>query len=137
MSLDQRAKILKAVTSNSYGVKEIIHDIRGKRASNIISLLENMKQERLIDIKQVSLSKRGRPKKKVIATPLGYEFLKAYVKLQTKPLRSSQQDLERAKKDAHYVERLVANGHSPFQIFMELNAIVNNIKVSGTTSQAL
>ena len=133
MSLDQRAKILEAVTSNSYGVKEIIQKVQGTRASNIISLVKDMRQERLVELQQVPTS-RGRPKKKIIPTSLGCEFLETYRKLKAKPLKSRKSDLERAKKDAAYTERLVTFGHSPFQLFMELNTIANNIKISGETS---
>ena len=134
MSLDQKAKILEAVASNSYGVKEIIQKVQGTRASHIISLLNDMNREKLVELQQVPRSRRGRPKKRVTLTALGYEFLETYRKLKAKPLRSSKQDLERSKRDAYYTERLVANGHSPFQLFMELNTLANDIKISGKTS---
>lgn len=134
MSLDQKAKILKAVASNSYGVKEIIQKVQGTRASHIISLVNEMNREKLVELQQVPMSRRGRPKKCVTLTSLGYAFLETYRKLQAKPLRSRKQDLERSKRDAYYAERLVANGYSPFQLFMELNIIANNIKISGKTS---
>jgi hypothetical protein len=134
LSLDQRAKILEAATSNSYGVKEIIQKVQGTRASNIVSLVKDMRQERLVQVQQVPRSGPGRPKMKIIPTSLGYEFLETFRRLKAKPLRSRQSDLERAKRDAAYTERLVENGHSPFQLFMELNAIAYNIKVSEATS---
>jgi hypothetical protein len=134
LSLDQRAKILETVISNSYGVKEIIEKIQGTRASNILSLVKDMKEEKLVKVQQVSRSGPGRPKMKIIPTSLGCEFLETYRKLKAKPLRSRQSDLERAKVDAAYAERLVEMGHSAFQLFMELNAIVNNIKVSEEAS---
>jgi hypothetical protein len=134
LSLDQRAKILEAVTSNSYGIKETIQKVQGTRASNIISLVKDMTQERLVQVQQVPRSRPGRPKKKIIPTSLGYEFLETYRTLKAKPLRSRQSDLEHAKRDAAYAESLVKNGHSPFQLFMELNTIANNIKISGETS---
>jgi hypothetical protein len=132
--LDQRAKILEAVTSDSYGVKEIVQKVQGIRASNIISLVKDMRRERLVQVQQVPRSGPGRPKMKIIPTSLGYEFLETYRKLKAKPLRSRHSDLERAKKDAAYTERLVKSGHSPFQLFMELNTIANNIKVSEEAS---
>jgi hypothetical protein len=134
LSLDQRAKILEVVTSNSYGVKEIIERVSGTRASNIISLVKDMRRERLVQAELVPISGPGRPKMKIVPTSLGYEFLETYRKLKAKPLRSRQSDLERAKVDAAYAERLVEMGHSAFQLFMELNAIVNNIKVSEEAS---
>ena len=93
-----------------------------------------MNREKLVELQQVPMSRRGRPKKCVTLTSLGYEFLETYRKLQAKPLRSRKQDLERSKRDAYYAERLVAAGHFPFQLFMELNTLANNIKISGKTS---
>lgn len=89
-----------------------------------------MREERLIELKPVPPSRRGRPKKTVVCTPLGLEFLITHNNLRMKPLRARRQDLEHAVKDALYSEMLVEFGHSPFRLFMELNAIADNIKVS-------
>lgn len=67
--------------------------------------------------------------------PLGIEFLETYRELKMKPLKAKKEDLEHAVRDAAYTGRLVANGHSPFQIFMELNTIAHNIKISSETSE--
>ena len=136
MSLDQRAQMLEAVVSDPCGVREIIQKLRWK-PSRVISLLEVMKEERLVELQCARTSKRGRPKKNIICTSLGFEFLETYRRLKMKPLRSRKEDLEHAVKDALYAERLVANGHSPFKLFMELNTIVHNIKVSSEASEAV
>jgi DNA-binding PadR family transcriptional regulator len=129
MSLDQRAHILNTVRSDPCGVRELIQKLRW-RSSHVISLLEKMKHERLIELQRERTRKRGRPKKNITCTPLGLSFLETYKKLQIKPLRARKEDLEHAVKDALYTERLAANGHSPFKLFMELNTIAHNIKVS-------
>jgi DNA-binding PadR family transcriptional regulator len=129
MSLDQRAQILNTVRSAPCGVRELIQKLRW-RSSHVISLLEKMKDERLIESQRAHTRKRGRPKKNITCTPLGLAFLETHKKLQTKPLRARKEDLEHAVKDALYTERLAANGHSPFKLFMELNTIAHNIKVS-------
>lgn len=136
MSLDQRAQILEAVVSDPCSVREIIQKIRGK-TSYVISLLRTMKQERLIELQQITYSRRGRPKKNITPTSLGFEFLETYRRLKMKPLRARKEDLEHAVKDALYTERLVANGHSPFKLFMELNTFVHNIKVSSETPKVI
>jgi hypothetical protein len=94
-----------------------------------------MNEEQLITLQQVAHSKRGRPKKSITCTPLGFEFLSTYKKLKMTPLRARKEDLAHAAKDAAYASRLVANGHSPFKIFMELNTIARNIKVSSETPE--
>jgi hypothetical protein len=52
------------------------------------------------------------------------------------PLKARKEDLAHAVKDAAYTNRLVARGHSPFKIFMELNMIARNINVSSETSES-
>jgi len=136
MSIEQRAKILETATSSPLGVREIVERLKGK-TSNITALLEEMRNEGLVDLKRVASAKRGRPKKQVLCTSLGVDFLETYRTLRTKPLRARRQDLEHAVEDARYAERLVANGHSPFELFKELNMIVDNIKVPSKTAETV
>jgi transcription initiation factor IIE alpha subunit len=137
MSLDQRAQVLEIVLSTKLGVRDLALAL-GWKTSRVISLIRKMNEEKLIDLqKEATSSKRGRPKKNIICTPLGAEFLEAYRKLKMKPLKARKEDLERAVRDASYASRLVANGHSPFKIFMELNAIARNIKNSSETFEII
>jgi DNA-binding PadR family transcriptional regulator len=136
MSLEQRAKILEITAVSPCGVREIVHLLKLK-TSNVISLLRKMGEEQLIDIQLANGPKKGRPKKCITSTSLGQEFLDAYKKLNLKPLRARKQDLNHAAKDALYASRLVEGGHSPFQIFMELNIIASNIKNSSETHQSI
>jgi DNA-binding PadR family transcriptional regulator len=130
MSLEQRAKILQAITvSTECGVRDIVLMLRMKN-SNVISLLRRMEQERLIDVQLAKGIKKGRPKKRVAVTLLGNDFLDSYRELNLKRLRSTKADLDRAVKDALYARRLADRGHSTFEVFMELNAIASNIKNS-------
>ena len=52
-------------------------------------------------------------------------------------LKARKEDLDRAVKQTLYVIRLIEYGHSPFEIFMELNTIARNIKVSSETSETV
>lgn len=134
MSLDQRAQLLETVIFTNCGVRDLVQALEWK-TSIVISLIRKMNEEKLIDLQQAISSKRGRPKKNIICTPLGIEFLETYRELKMKPLKAKKEDLEHAVRDAAYTGRLVANGHSPFQIFMELNTIAHNIKISSETSE--
>ena len=134
MSLDQRVQILEAAASTAYGVRDLVQVLKWK-TSKVVSLLREMNKEKLVELQKSTYSRRGRPKKNIVCTPLGFEFLETYRKLKMKPLRARKEDLEHAVKDASYTSRLVANGHSPFEIFMELNTIASNIKVSSETPQ--
>jgi DNA-binding MarR family transcriptional regulator len=136
MSLDQRAQILTAVASATCGVRDLAQTLKWK-TSNVVSLLKKMNEEQLVEFQQAPHSKRGRPKKRVACTPLGFAFLSKYNKLKMTPLKARKNDLERAVKDAEYASRLVANGHAPFKIFMELNRIARNITVSLETSETV
>jgi len=88
-----------------------------------------MREEGLISLES-SPSERGRPKKIVKPTALGLEFLEIYEKLEAKPLQARKNDLKHAVDDALYARRLAEKGHSPFALFMELNDIASNIKIS-------
>ena len=134
--MDDRARLLDAVVLARNGVKDLIRMLDW-RASRVVFLLRIMRHERLIDFHSVARGKQGRPKQVVFATPLGLEFLQVYRSLRMMPLRAREEDLAHAVKDAYYTQRLVEYGHSPFKLFMELNAIVNNIKISSETSETL
>jgi len=139
MSLEQKAQILEAVASmasTAYGIRDLARTLKWK-TSTLISLSKRMKEERLVEFRRDKNNKRGRPKKNIVCTPLGLDFLETYKKLKMKPLRARKQDLEHAVKDALYTNRLVENGHSPLKMFMELNTIVRNLKVSSETSQTV
>lgn len=128
MSIDARARILEIANSNLCGVKEVVQKI-DLRTSSTLSLLKRMSEEGLISLEN-GHPKRGRPKKIVKPTALGYEFLETYEKLKIKPLKAKKSDLKHAIEDALYTRRLVEKGHFPFALFMELNNIAYNIKIS-------
>jgi DNA-binding MarR family transcriptional regulator len=134
MFIEQRAKILEITTSKTCGVRDLIQLLKMK-TSNITSLLKKMEEEQLISTQFAKKNKKGRPKKRVIPTPLGHEFLETYMKLNLSIIKSRKTDLDHAAKDAKYAERLVETGHSPFQIFLELNTIASNIKNSSENHQ--
>jgi len=138
MSLEQRAKILEIAihTQSNRGVREIVHLLRLK-TSNVISMLRKMSEEQLIEIQREKAQKRGKPKNNITATPLGKEFLETYQRLKNKPLKARKADLRHAARDAHYARRLADNGHSTFQVFMELNMIASNINQSSKNNQAI
>jgi predicted transcriptional regulator len=129
MSLEQRARILQAVTLRVCGVRDLVQLLKIK-SSNVISLLRRMEEEKLIEVQFAKSPKKGRPKKCITVSSLGYDFLDSYKKLNLKRLTARKADLDHAVKDAIYASRLAESGHSTFQVFMELNTIVSNIKNS-------
>ena len=136
MSLEQKAQILQIAVSGTCGIRDLAHKLRWK-TSTIVSLTKKMNEEKLITFQAFRHTSRGRPKKNIACTPLGNEFLKNYRKLTIIPLKATRADFEHAKRDAAYTQRLVENGHSPFELFMELNSIIRNIRNSSETHQTV
>jgi len=136
MSLEKEAQFLEAAVSAPCGLRDLARTLKWK-TSTVISLSKKMNEERLIQFQKVKHSRRGRPKKNIVCTSLGLDFLETYGKLKMKPLRARKTDLEHAVKDALYTERLIARGHQPFKLFMELNEIARNINNSSKTNQTV
>lgn len=136
LSLDQKAQVLEAAANAECGVRDITQRLTCN-TSKVITLLKEMEEEGLIETRPTLCSKRGRPKKVIVHTPLGLELLEAYRKAAMKPLRARKADLKRAVSDAAYAERLVARGLSPFNLFMELNAVARNIEKSSKASETV
>jgi len=136
MSLEQESQILQVAASGACGIRDLAHKLRWK-TSTIVSLSKKMHEEKLIEFQTVKRPSRGRPKKGIVCTALGFDFLETYRKLKMTPLRARKADLERAAKDALYTQRLVENGRSPFELFMELNSIVRNIRDSSEAHQTV
>jgi DNA-binding PadR family transcriptional regulator len=136
MSLEQKSQILQVAVSSVCGIRDLAHKLE-RKTSTIVSLSKKMEEEKLIELQVVKRSGRGRPKKSVVCTALGFDFLETYRKLEMTPLKARKADLERAEKDALYTQRLVENGHSAFELFMELNSIVRNIRDSSETHQTI
>ena len=136
MSLEQKSRILQVATLGTCGIRDLAHKLKWK-TSTVVSLTKKMNEERLIEFKAVRHAGRGRPRKGIVGTPLGLEFLNTYRKLSMTPLKATKADLEHAARDASYTRRLVENGHSSFELFMELNSIVRNIRNSSEAHQAV
>jgi DNA-binding PadR family transcriptional regulator len=136
MSLEQKSQILQVAASGTCGIRDLANKLRWK-TSTIVSLTKKMNEEKLIEFQALKHTGLGRPKKNIAGTPLGMEFLKNYAKLTMTPLKATKADFEHATRDAAYTQRLVDNGHSPFELFMELNSIVRNIRNSSETHQTV
>jgi DNA-binding PadR family transcriptional regulator len=136
MALEQKSQILQVAASGACGIRDLAHKLRWK-TSTIVFLTKKMNEEKLITFRTAKHPSRGRPKKSIACTPLGVEFLKNYERLTMTPLKATKADFEHATRDAAYTQRLIENGHSPFELFMELNSIVRNIRNSSETHQTV
>lgn len=123
MSTEIKAQLLDTIREESLGVREMARRFR-KRPETIISLIREMENEGLLETSSQLTQKKGRPKRILKPTGLGEEYLETFRRLMMKTLRASRNDLAKAKRDAEYVNRLIARGKNPYQAFAELNDLV-------------
>ena len=123
MSLEVEVQVLSIVKKYPVGVRELSKIMR-RRTQTVVSTIKMMNAAGLVDVRPEETRRRGRPRQIVKATMLGDDYLEAYNRLRIKPLRSNRNDLEKAKRDAEYVNRLVARGIEPYDAFLELNSLV-------------
>jgi DNA-binding PadR family transcriptional regulator len=116
--------LLRGAASRRTGLVQLARELRVGPA-RLIALLRHMQEEGLVETGEARSGRVGRPKILVQATELGRAYLKAYDSLISTALKSREADLDRAVEDAEYAARLTAAGNSPYDLFLELNNIVN------------
>ena len=123
MSLEVEAQVLSIVKKYPVGVRELSKIMR-RRTQTVVSTIKMMNAAGLVDVRPEETRRRGRPRQIVKATMLGDDYLEAYNRLRIMPMRSNRNDLVKARRDAEYVNRLVARGIEPYDAFLELNSLV-------------
>jgi len=123
MSLEVEVQVLSIVKKYPVGVRELSKIMR-RRTQTVVSTIKMMNAAGLVDVRPEETRRRGRPRQIVKATMLGDDYLEAYNKLRIMPMRSNRNDLVKARRDAEYVNRLVARGIEPYDAFLELNSLV-------------
>ncbi len=126
MGVDDKVTVLRAARSSPCSIRALMEMLHWK-SSKALGLIREMEEEGLIELREEKGNKRGRPRKMPTVTPLGEELLKDYKRLEEKRLRARKTDLQRAVRDAQYVDRLVEAGHDAFKLFLELNDLVRHI----------
>jgi len=129
--LDDEAAILKAVSSNPCGVRELVEKLHWK-TERVVLLLKTMEKEGFIEFHENITLNRGRPKKLVVATTLGDEFLETFEKCQRKAIQINYNDVKSAVYQANLAKKLEEYHISPFKRFWELNSIAFKIRNSIT-----
>lgn len=125
MTLEAEFQALDIIKRRVLGVRELAERMQ-MRTQTVVSMVGRMTSMGLVEVRAERTDRRGRPRKRVSITILGMDYLNTFNELKLKPLRSSRNDLMRARKDAEYVNRLVARGRDPYQAFLELNSLVRN-----------
>jgi len=125
LTLEAEFQALDIIKRRVLGVRELAERMQ-MRTQTVVSMVGRMTSMGLVEVRAERTDRRGRPRKRVSITILGMDYLNTFNELKLKPLRSSRNDLMRARKDAEYVNRLVARGRDPYQAFLELNSLVRN-----------
>jgi len=126
MGVDDKAMVLRAVSSSPCSIRVLMEMLHWK-TSKALGLIREMEEEGSIELREEKGNKRGRPRRMATVTPLGEEFLRDYKRLEEKRLKARKTDLQRAARDAQYVDRLVEAGQDTFKLFLELNDLVRRI----------
>src|SRR2546428_796568 len=121
------AALLRHSLSGPSGVQQMATKLR-LGPSTLIGLMAKLEDEGLLEVFELSTGNAGRPKKGMRVTALGMEYLRAYESLSLKSLRSRRADLRRAAEDGAYARRLAERGTSPYDLFLELNALAKDAR---------
>ena len=121
-NLALRLAILRALSEPHSGVARMAKELR-VGPSSLIGEMADMRESGLLDFGSARTGSRGRPRRSVVATALGTEYLRSHERLERIIPRSRRSDLRRAALDGEYAARLAAGGVSPYALFFELNAI--------------
>lgn len=111
--------MLGLASSGLTGVLRLSRELRIGPA-RLIRLLDEMREEGLVDIDEIHSKRAGRPMRRVAVTELGKDYMDTYNKLALRLLRSRRADLQRASADADYARRLASKGVPPYDLFLEL-----------------
>ena len=117
------ASILKKAANGASGTTQMAKELRIGPA-RLIELSRSLREEGLTEIRTEHPRSAGRPLVRIVPTPLGEEYLKAYDVLNSKTLKSRPADLLRATTDARYARRLAERGLPTTSLFLELNSLV-------------
>jgi predicted transcriptional regulator len=125
LSSDQAIRILQYCEQNTPSVSEILAELGG-RYETTIGLIKELSAWKLV---KVTREKKGvgRPKNLIQTTPLGKQFIEQHNRLLGIRLRSNDNDIRRALKQAAETQRLLELGIDPYVRFQEVNEIVRNI----------
>jgi len=129
--LDEKAAVLKTIHANPCGIRELVEKLHWK-PERVISLLKTMQEEGLIEFLGNHTPNRGRPKKLVVASTLGAEFLETSEECQKKAIQINHNDIKSAVYQANLAKKLEEYHVSLFQRFWELNSIALKIRNSIT-----
>jgi len=133
--LDENATILNAINQNPCGVRELVEKLHWK-TERVISLLKTMLEQGLIEFHENITLYRGRPKKLIVASTLGSEFLETFDRCQRKTIQINSNDIKSAIYQADLAKKLEQYHVSPIQRFWELTSIALKVRNSFTVEDS-
>jgi predicted transcriptional regulator len=132
MRIDLAATILAYCGEADLSVSELIRKVSGNHDSTM-ALVKEL-EERSLLLPEISRKQSvGRPRQYLRITPIGRRFVRECRRLHDLSLRSNDNDIRKALRQAELAQRLVDMGISPYARFQEMNEIARNIASTAKT----
>jgi predicted transcriptional regulator len=126
LRLELASTILSYCNESDLSVSELIRKVGGNYG-NTMAQLKELKERGLLLSESIRDKRVGRPRQLLQPTSLGKRFMSEYSRLNDLSLRSSNNDIRKALKQAELARRLVERGISPYARFQEINELARNV----------
>ncbi|HXZ90744.1 MAG TPA: hypothetical protein VEG61_06760 [Candidatus Dormibacteraeota bacterium] len=126
LQVELASTILSYCKGTELSVSELIRKVGGNY-ENTMAQLKELKERSLLLLEIPRDKSVGRPRQLLRTTPIGVRFMSEYKHLNDLSLRSSDNDIRKALKQAELARRLVERGISPYARFQEINELARNI----------
>ena len=126
LQVELASTILSYCNGTELSVSELIRKIGGNY-ENTMAQVKELKERSLLRLEIPRDKSVGRPRQLLRTTPIGIRFMSEYKRLNDLSLRSSDNDIRKALKQAELARRLVERGISPYARFQEINELARNI----------
>ena len=126
LQVELASTILSYCNGTELSVSELIRKVGGNY-ENTMAQLKELKERSLLRLEIPRDKSVGRPRQLLRTTPIGIRFMSEYKHLNDLSLRSSDNDIRKALKQAELARRLVERGISPYARFQEINELARNV----------
>lgn len=132
--IDLAARVLSCCVEADLSVSELVGRMGGSHDTTM-ALIKELEARSLLLPEPRRRRVVGRPRQCLRATPIGKEFVKQYDRLSSLSLRSNENDIKKALRQAELARRLVERGIPPYVRFQEVNEIARNIASTAKINQ--
>ena len=135
LNVELAARILTLCSETRQSVTEVLRGVGGSH-DNTIDQIRELKNRSLLHVEAAKARTIGRPRKYIHATPIGKQFVREYNHLCQLSIRSNENDLRKALRQAEATRELIERGISPYARQQELNQIARNIARTAKTQHS-